>query len=141
MNQELYGYLFGDATPMKWLSIGILANVMVYIMISNRVKTRDVISPNTPTKFSWKWFIADNISSILRTQLSIFAFSRVALVWVAPQYVVIFAFATGLISDQLPVIFGFAKEKIIIKVTETITSWIGGKKKETVTEITKKETP
>lgn len=133
---ELQGYILGDASPAKWEAIGILANVMVFIMMGKRVNARDKLSPSTPIKFSWKWLVADNLSSFLRTQLSIFAFSRVALVWVKPEYTVIFAFATGLISDQLMVIFGFAKDKIIVRVKTMVTKWFGGDK----VEVTKTET-
>lgn len=134
--QSLMDYLLGDASAQKWEAIMILACLTAAIMMFNRVKKRDVQSERTPTKLSAAWFIADNVSRILSTIFSIFIFSRLALIWISPKYVIAGAIVVGMISDQLPVIFGFIKQQAIVKIKTVVTKWFGGDK----IEVTKTET-
>lgn len=125
MNKELQSYLLGDASIDKWKAIMILSILMAGVMMFSRVRGRDVLSPNTPVKFSMKFFIADSGARILATLISIFLVARVSLVWINPNYVVLFAIFIGLISDQLPVLFGWVKEEGITRIKRIMLKWMG----------------
>lgn len=125
MNEELKGYLLGDASIQKWKAIMILAILMAAVMMFNRVKKRDISSERTPEKFSINFFISDSIGRILATIISIFLVARVSLVWVAPKYVVLFAIFIGLISDQLPVLFGWVKDEGIVRLKNVVLKAMG----------------
>lgn len=142
MKKDIHGltiqdYLLGDSSLQMWKAMMILSVCMAAVMMFQRVKKRDLASERTPEKWDWKWFIGDNIGRILSTLFSIFLFTRLTLVWVAPKYVIVASILIGLISDQLPVIFGFIKEQVIIKVkTQVVRIFGGGKVEVTTTETT-----
>ncbi len=146
MKKDIHGltirdYLLGDSSVQMWQAMMILACCMAAVMMWQRVKKRDLSSERTPEKWDWKWFIADNLGRILSTIFSIFLFTRLALVWVEPKYVIVASILIGLISDQLPVIFGFIKEQVITKVKTQVVKFFGGGKVEvTTTETTTVET-
>lgn len=141
----LWDYLLGPASKTQWQAMMILACAMAAVMMFQRVKSRDKMSINTPVKFSWGWFIGDNIARILSTIISIFLFSRVSLVWVDAKYTVIFAVFVGLISDQLPVIFSWVKEQGVDRIKRQVVKIFGKDKEgnsvsaEIKTEITEKK--
>lgn len=138
MKKDIHGltirdYLLGDSSVQMWWAMMILAIIMAAVMMWQRVKKRDLTSERTPEKWDWKWFIADNLGRSLSTVFSIFLFTRLALIWVQPQYVIVASILIGLISDQLPVIFGFIKEQVITKVKTQVVKIFGGGKVETTT--------
>ena len=145
MKKDIHGltirdYLLGDSSVQMWSAMMILACLMAAVMMWQRVKKRDLSSERTPEKFDWKWFIGDNIGSIFSTVFSIFLFTRLALLWVKPEYVIVASILIGLISDQLPVIFGFIKEQVITRVrTQVVKIFGGGKTEITTTETTTTE--
>ena len=142
MKKDKYGfsiqdYLLGNASAQMWIAMMILSFMAMYVMMSQRVKKRDILSERTPTKFSLTWFIGDNVSRIISSVFAMILFTRATLVWVEPKYTVVFSIVVGIISDQIPVIFGFVKETAIIKIKTVVTSWFGsGEKKVTKTETT-----
>lgn len=138
MKKDIHGltirdYLLGDSSVQMWAAMMILACLMAAVMMWQRVRKRDLSSERTPEKFDWKWFIGDNIGRIFSTVFSIFLFTRLALLWIEPKYVIIASILIGLISDQLPVIFGFLKDQVVTKVKTVVVKIFGGGKVETTT--------
>lgn len=135
--KSVLDYLLGDTSVQLWIAIMLLSLAMAAVMMWNRVKKRDLTSERTPEKWDWKWFISDNIGRMFSTMFSIFLFARLALTFFDPKYVIISAILIGLISDQLPVIFGFIKEQVIVKIkTQVVKIFGGGKVEVTTTETT-----
>lgn len=126
-------YLLGDSSPEMWWAMMILACLMAAVMMFQRVKKRDLASERTPDKFDWKWFIGDSIGRIFSTLFSIFLITRAMLVFAEPKYIILYSIIIGIISDQLPVIFGFVKSQVIVKVKKVVTKWFGTDKVEVTT--------
>jgi uncharacterized membrane protein YfcA len=145
MKKDVHGftladYLLGDASAQMWIAMMILAVIMAAVMMFQRVKKRDLSSERTPDKWDWKWFIGDSIGRIFSTLFSIFLITRAMLVFADPKYIILYSIIIGLISDQLPVIFGFVKNQAIVKVKKVVTKWFGTDKVEvTTTQITTTE--
>jgi len=138
MKKDIHGltirdYLLGDSSVQMWWAMMILAGIMAAVMMFQRVKRRDISSERTPEKFDWKWFIGDSIGRIFSTLFSIFLITRAMLVFAEPKYIILYSIVIGLISDQLPVIFGFIKTKAIVRIKKVVTKWFGGEKVETIT--------
>jgi len=138
MKKDIHGltirdYLLGDSSVQMWWAMMILAGIMAAVMMFQRVKRRDLSSERTPEKFDWKWFIGDSIGRIFSTLFSIFLITRAMLVFADPKYIILYSIVIGLISDQLPVIFGFIKTKAIVRIKKVVTKWFGGEKVETIT--------
>jgi len=138
MKKDIHGltirdYLLGDSSVQMWWAMMILACIMAAVMMFQRVKRRDLSSERTPEKFDWKWFIGDSIGRIFSTLFSIFLITRAMLVFAEPKYIILYSIVIGLISDQLPVIFGFIKTKAIVRIKKVVTKWFGGEKVETIT--------
>ena len=128
-------YLLGTTSPQMWWAIIILANIAVIVMMGRRVNKGIKTNDLSPQKFSWGYFLVDNIRDIIRTELSIYIFARGSLLWVDAKYVMAYAIFIGIISDQLTNIFVFVKEQGIIKIKKTVVKVFGGGK-ETTTETT-----
>lgn len=138
MKKDVHGftladYLLGDASAQMWIAMMILAVIMAAVMMFQRVKKRDLSSERTPDKWDWKWFIGDSIGRIFSTLFSIFLITRAMLVFADPKYIILYSIIIGLISDQLPVIFGFVKNQAIVKVKKVVTKWFGTDKVEVTT--------
>lgn len=150
MKKDVHGltiqdYLLGDASSNMWIAMMIFSFMAMYVMMSQRVKKRDLSSERTPVKFSIWWFFGDNIARVLSSTFSMILLIRASLVWVEPKYTVIFSIVVGIISDQIPVIFGWVKQRAIYKIKTVVTKWFGNDKIEvkttetTITENTKTE--
>ena len=125
---SIQDYLLGDVSTQKWIAIMILANVMVFVMYQKRVTKGIQTNLKSPDRFSWAYFIANNLLEVLRTELSIYLFARAALLFIEPKYVIAFAIFIGLISDQLPWIFNFIKAQGLDRIKTFVVKLFGGSK-------------
>lgn len=57
---ELLYHLFGDITLATWLSAGIFSMLGFTLNLGLGVAFRNKKSPDSPEKFSWRYFTADN---------------------------------------------------------------------------------
>jgi len=129
-------YLLGTTSPQMWWAIIILANIAVIVMMGRRINKGIKSNELSPPKFSWAYFLADNIRDIIRTELSIYIFARGSLLWVDPKYVMAYAIFIGIISDQLTNIFVFIKDQGIVRIKKTVVKVFGAGGKETETTTT-----
>lgn len=62
--KEIIGYITGPGTIGLFIACLIFAYAAAFVMIALDVKFRDKLSPNTPDRFSTKFFYLDNLLRI-----------------------------------------------------------------------------
>lgn len=73
---ELKGYLLGDLTPAYYAAAFIFCSIAIIISLRHHSRSRDILSPNTPILFSWKFLLWDNVKRVVTTLLLMFLFFR-----------------------------------------------------------------
>lgn len=96
---ELIKIIFGDFTVMQLL--GFLWFFIVGYIVYGLIETtgRDVNSPNTPKKWSWKFWLKDNLKRYLATIILSYAFFRFYGEISGHPFAYIDAFTLGLLGD------------------------------------------
>ncbi len=72
VTQDFLQHILGDFTLGSWLAYFAFALIGVMIYSYNDVKNRSVPSKRSPIKFSWLFFLKDNVKKFIMTMLLIY---------------------------------------------------------------------
>lgn len=102
MLSELVILLFGEEQTLAWwIAAMIWASIGTTISMAIKVKKRKKIQPDTPRRFSWRFFIQDNLINLFMNLLIIFTLLRFLPTFIGEPATLEFAIILGLLSDQL----------------------------------------
>ena len=114
MKEELLNYLLGDNTVITYVAafVFVFFGLIIkwYFQIKSAVKTKE----NTPKRFSWNYFISDNLFTKLFSILANFIICFVAL-----------RFATEIFNVPVSMIFALTVGLGFDVVIDKIRSWQG----------------
>jgi Na+/glutamate symporter len=98
---EIFNVIFGDYTMVQLF--GFLWFMIIGYIIYGLSETtgRDVNSPNTPKKWSWKFWVNDNWRRYLLTILTTYVFFRFYIEFVGHEFTYFEAVMIGLIGDGI----------------------------------------
>lgn len=102
MINELLKLVFGeDQTLTWWIAAMIWAIIGTTISLAIKVSRRNPGTKDTPRRFSFRFFIQDNIVNLFLNLLIIFTLLRFLPVFIGEPATLESAIILGLISDQL----------------------------------------
>ena len=114
MKEELLKYLLGDNTIITYIAafvfvfFGVI--IKLYLQIKSAVKTNE----NTPSQFSWNYFLSNNLFTKLFSILANFIICFVAL-----------RFATEIFNVPISMIFSLTVGLGFDVVVDKLRSWQG----------------
>lgn len=110
---DFWSVLLGNGPRGFFFGYLVLGLIAATVMLCILAVGRDKESPATPVKWSWKFYIVNNILRILSTVLLIYIFVRVAYEYVDGIWMIIFCIGLG---------FGFPKLAHIAKKWGVLTT-------------------
>jgi hypothetical protein len=122
---DFWKIILGGGTAGAFLAYVAIAFVCVVISVLIDVSKRDVASPNSPVKFSWKFMLAANLPRFVANILAIPILIRLIYEYVDPKWMVLLAVVIGIMVDQLA---NWLKNLGILtanKITEKIKDQVG----------------
>ena len=98
---DFWKVILGKGTAGAFLAFTVIALVCVAISVLIEVSKRDVASPNSPVKFSWKFMLAANLPRFVANILAIPICIRLTYEYVDPKWMVLLSVVIGIMVDQL----------------------------------------
>jgi len=112
MNEELKGYLLGNASSNLWTAALIAAFFTALMMFTYRVSKRNKESPRTPVKFSLIFFFKDTGLRIIYTIGFTLILIRLMFIWeLEVEWAIGFSIFFGIVSDRIGKFFTKAGDK------------------------------
>ena len=111
--------VLGGYTVGQFFGFFFWALVGVYLLMQFKANSRDVISPRTPTSWSWRFFITDNVRRIVFNAIMILTTIRFSTDITGRQINEFWALVIGLSSDGLALILAHFRIINLTKASQT----------------------
>jgi len=98
---DFWKIILGGGTAGAFLAYTVIALVCVVISVLIEVSKRDVASPNSPVKFSWRFMFAANLPRFIANILAIPICIRLTYEYVDAKWMILLAVVIGIMVDQL----------------------------------------
>lgn len=110
--KEFISLLFGNVSPIQFLSILFIAYLTAFTMLLVGTTKRDPASERSPFCFSWRFLLSDEFKRIIGNMLLIILAIRFSQKWISPEWNVYAGFGIGLLSDKLAMLFITLQERL-----------------------------
>jgi len=108
--KEFWSILLGTLSGVQFSAILFIACLTAFTMFLIGTTKRDPNSISSPIKFSWSYFLSDEIKGLVSSFLLIILSIRFSQKWIDPENNALAGFLIGLISKKLASIFIIIQE-------------------------------